>query len=144
MDMATKKMNGSANGSTKQFEKKNGVKDIDVLARLESIQLIRRCVLWFTTSMAVYLFWIFNISIAPILLLLLLVAIYHEIKKYNEKRHNRVQSNLAIDDKTLVQGTFKSNNVPPWILFPDKVRMSTMLISNSHGGCIFVFVFVFL
>jgi len=30
MDMATKKMNGTANGSTKQFEKKNGIKDIDV------------------------------------------------------------------------------------------------------------------
>ena len=128
MDMATKKMNGSANGSTKQFEKKNGIKDIDVLARLESIQLIRRCVLWFTTSMAVYLFWIFNISIAPILLLLLLVAIYHEIKKYNEKRHNRVQSNAVIDDKTLVQSTFKSDNVPPWILFPDKVRILIYLI----------------
>ena len=128
--MATKQMNGSANGSTKQFEKKYDMNDVDLLSRLESIQLIRRCVLWFTTSMAVYLFWIFNISIAPILLLLLLVAIYHEIKKYNEKRHNRVQSNAIIDDKTLVQGTFKSDNVPPWILFPDKVRLLFMFISN--------------
>ena len=126
--MATKMMNGSTNGSTKQLEKKHDMKDVDMLSRLESIQLIRRCVVWFTTSMAVYLFWIFNISIAPILLLLLLVAIYHEIKKYNEKRHNRVQSNAIIDDKTLVQNTFKSDNVPPWILFPDKVRKFSMLL----------------
>ena len=128
--MATKMMNGSTNGSTKQLEKKHDMKDVDILSRLESIQLIRRCTLWFTTSMAVYLFWIFNISIAPILLLLLLVAIYHEIKKYNEKRHHRVQSNSIIDEKALVQGTFKSDNVPPWILFPDKVRIFYKFISN--------------
>ena len=140
MVMATKQMNGSANGATKQFDKKNEMKDIDVLARLESIQLIRRCVLWFTTSMAVYLFWIFNISIAPVLLLLLLVAIYHEIKKYNEKRHNRVQSNAIIDDKTLVQNTFKSDNVPPWILFPDKVRVLPLLYRAFNG---FAFIAVF-
>ena len=131
--MATKKMNGSANGSTKQFEKKYDMKDVDLLSRLESIQLIRRCVLWFTTSMAVYLFWIFNISIAPVLLLLLLVAIYHEIKKYNEKRHNRVQFNSSIDDKTLVQNTFKSDNVPPWIVFPDKVRIFVFCLSDQSN-----------
>ena len=84
--MATKKMTDTINGSVKQFGTSGNVVDNDILSKLESIQLIRRCALWFAASMAVYIFWIFNISIAPVLLLLLLAAILNEVKKDKEVR----------------------------------------------------------
>ena len=115
-------MTDIANGSVKKFGTHGNFVGNDILSKLESIQLIRQCVLWFAASMAVYIFWIFNISIAPILLLLLLAAILNEIKKDKEKRLNQAQSFSVIGEKALVHSTFKPNNVPPWILFPDKVK----------------------
>ena len=119
--MATKVTHSFANGSAKQLEKNNNSLRDDKLSDLESIQLIKRCFLWFVASMLVYLFWILNWSIAPVLFLLLLAAFQHEKSKDNLKGQLHAKYTLLTDEKTLINSTFKPDKVPSWILFPDKV-----------------------
>lgn len=116
-------MNGTENGSVKQFEKNNNVNSDKVESNLESVELMRNCGLWFAASIVIYLFWILNVSIAPVFFLLLLAAFFHEIKKDKLKRHSQAQITSTVDEKTLVENTFKPNDVPAWILFPDKERV---------------------
>ena len=119
--MSTKITNGIVNGSVKQLEQNNNSLGDVALFDLQSLKLIWRCALWFTASMVVYIFWILNWSIAPVLLLMLLATFYHEKSKDKLKEQLYAKYISTTDEKTLIHSTFKPDKVPPWILFPDKV-----------------------
>jgi len=105
--------------SIKQFKDGSYVKSI--LFNMEYFKLIQRFILWSVASIFVYLLWIFNISIAPVFLFLLITALHHEREKL--KSMQSVVPNLSfLDEKKMIESYFKADNVPSWILFPDKER----------------------
>jgi len=99
---------------------KDGSYLASLLFDLEYVKLIQRCAVWFVTSMMVYVLWILNLSIAPVFLLLLVVALHHEREKQRSNQHLKAAS--IFNKKKIVESFFQPDSVPPWILFPDKER----------------------
>lgn len=104
--------------SIEQFKDGSYLKSI--LFNMEYIKLIQRFILWSFASIFVYLLWIFDISVAPAFLLLLIIALHHEKEKL--KSMQGVPNQSIMDEKKMIESYFKADNVPSWILFPDKER----------------------
>ena len=115
-------MNGTPNNSIKHLVSPEVLDDL--CNRIRNLEVIvGRHLLWFVAILVVYAFWVLNFSIAPILVLVLFAAVQHEWKKENEKKKHASKTFSLSDEKTIIQSSIKTEDIPPWVLFPDKVTL---------------------
>ena len=92
-----------------------------LLLNLEGIDQLKRYFLWTFAVMVVYFLWILKFSIAPVLLLCLFGVFHLEWKRERHKRHAVAKEMVAGNEKTVIESKIKSEDLPSWVLFPDKV-----------------------
>ena len=115
-------MNGTANGSVKHLVSPEVLDDVcNRIWNLQVMETVRRHLLWCVATIGVYVFWVLNFSIAPILVLFLFAALHNEWKKEKEKKEIASKNVSLSDEKAMIQSSIKTENIPPWVLFPDKV-----------------------
>ena len=121
-------MNGTPNGSIKHLVSPEVLDDFcNRIGNLQVIEIVKCHSLWFAAIIVVYAFWVLNFSIAPILVLVLFAAVQHEWKKENEKKKLASKKFSLSDEKTIIQSSIRTEDIPPWVLFPDKVLFSAIL-----------------
>jgi len=87
------------------------------------VETLKQYLLWLIACIAIYLIWVLNYSIAPVLVLLLVATFNHERQKVTHNQHLAAKKKLIIEkEKTYIKASLQPEHIPSWVLFPDKDR----------------------